>query len=100
MHKEISDLIVCYFDKSDEHILKDPRILSCGHTFCFTCLNNDYSQNHCIRCTFCGPQETDRPDELIVNQFIYGILSTFPQLFEKILTDHKSKNETLTQSKY
>lgn len=96
LNTEIFDFIVCNFNKSNKHIINTPRILSCGHTFCFSCLDQSYSQSNLINCTICNSIENEKPSDLIVNQFIFQIFASFPQLYIKAIRDHKDEIEKIT----
>ena len=94
----LSDLLVCKYSKVDGHLLKSPLVLSCGHTFCESCLKHGYLQDQVIQCKICRSLDKEKPDDLMVNQFVNEIFKTFPQIYKNILTDHKNETRSLDNS--
>ena len=54
---------------------KDPKILSCGHTFCKECLFKQKEKENNFKCSICRKiQNIDNPDEITTNRTIYDLL--------------------------
>lgn len=48
------DILTCKYDKSSQHPLLDPRILPCGSTACFECIQQTTNTNGIIKCSMCN----------------------------------------------
>ena len=54
---------------------KMPKILSCGHTFCKSCLTKQKQKNNELFCSICREkQNVNDPEQLITNRTIYDLL--------------------------
>lgn len=54
---------------------KMPKILSCGHTFCKSCLIKQNQKNNELFCSICREkQNVNDPEQLITNRTIYDLL--------------------------
>ena len=66
-------------------IYEDPRILTCGHTFCFKCIQKQWSQSKL--CAMCRQQLSEAIilDNLPKNYALQDVLESFPSLTKCVM---------------
>jgi len=65
----------CFDSLSSEKKDKQPRILDCGHSFCFECICNLTVKDHNIHCPICSNPTTLDTASLPLNHQLISILS-------------------------
>ena len=70
---ELAECPICFerFNRTE----KMPKILSCGHTFCKSCLIKQKQKFNQLSCPVCREsQKINDPEQLITNRTIYDLL--------------------------
>jgi small GTP-binding protein len=70
---ELTECPICFerFNRTE----KMPKILSCGHTFCKSCLIKQKNKFNQLSCPLCREsQKIDDPEQLITNRTVYDLL--------------------------
>ena len=70
---ELTECPICLerFNRTE----KMPKILSCGHTFCKSCLIKQKNKSGQLSCSICREtQKIDDPEQMITNRTIYDLL--------------------------
>lgn len=70
---------ICY-EPYSEIGEREPKVLKCGHSVCFQCLNHIHKKTNGILCPFCKYFSQVRPHTLPKNYDIVLMLSHYPQL--------------------
>lgn len=53
-----------------------PMVLTCGHTFCITCLPKIKGSNYNIKCPLCGSLESRRINQIPINYVVKDLVET------------------------
>jgi len=85
--KEFTDYLACHICKE---LYMDPRVLPCGHTFCFNCINQcrgNRQPGQSMPCPLCRQQVTTLPSQLPKNYSVTNILEKIKELGSAVNCD-------------
>ena len=77
------------------NLYEDPRMLTCGHSFCLKCLKKQFSKNKsCALCRQQVPESIENVENLPKNHALRNILESLPSVASKcVLEDDESEHD-------